>query len=194
MIALYARVSTTDKNQDPEVQLRELREYCQRRGLEVGCEYVDIGISGSKESRPELNRLMADVRAGKYTQVIVWKFDRFARSAAHLLKALDTLSKAGVAFVSLTEGVDTSTPMGKFMLTILGAVSELERSMIIERVRSGMRHAKIKGTKSGKAIGTPRQVDREEVRALLAQGLPKMHVARRMNISVDSVRRVSEAA
>jgi DNA invertase Pin-like site-specific DNA recombinase len=189
MIALYARVSTLDKQQNPEYQLKELRDYCQARQLTVGAEYVDIGISGSKESRPELNRLMADVRAGKYTQVIVWKFDRFARSAAHLLKALDTLTKSGVQFVSLTEGVDTGTPMGKFMLTILGAVGELERSMIIERVKSGMRHAKTHGTKSGQPIGRKRRIDQAEIRSLLAAGNSKMSVARTLNICAETVRR-----
>jgi DNA invertase Pin-like site-specific DNA recombinase len=189
MIALYARVSTLDKQQNPEYQLKELRGYCQRHQLTIGAEYVDIGISGSKESRPELNRLMNAVKAGEYTQVIVWKFDRFARSAAHLLKALDTLTKSGVQFVSLTEGVDTATPMGKFMLTILGAVGELERSMIIERVKSGMKHAKAHGTKSGQPIGRKRSTDHAEIQRLLAAGNSKMEVARTMNVCVETVRR-----
>jgi DNA invertase Pin-like site-specific DNA recombinase len=189
MIALYARVSTLDKQQNPEYQLKELRDYCQRHQLTVGREYVDVGVSGSKESRPELNRLMNAIKAGEYTHVIVWKFDRFARSAAHLLKALDTLTKSGVQFVSLTEGVDTATPMGKFMLTILGAVGELERSMIIERVKSGMRHAKTHGTKSGQPIGRKRQVDHAEIQRLIASGQSKMAVARTLNVCAETVRR-----
>jgi DNA invertase Pin-like site-specific DNA recombinase len=154
MIALYARVSTTDKNQDPEMQLRELREYASRRALTVGAEYVEIGVSGAKDSRPQLARLMADVHAGQFHTVMVWKFDRFARSVAHLLRALDTFNKLQVGFVSLTEGVDTATPMGKFTMTVLGAVGELERSMMIERTKAGMRNAKAKGIHCGR----PRKV------------------------------------
>jgi len=153
-IALYARVSTSDKGQDADLQLRELREYAQRRGLQIGQQYVDHGVSGAKDSRPELDRLMADVHAQKYSAVMVWKFDRWARSVQHLLRSLDQFNKLQVGFVSLTEGVDTSTPMGKFTLTVLGAVGELERSMLIERTKSGMRNAKAKGIHCGR----PRKV------------------------------------
>jgi DNA invertase Pin-like site-specific DNA recombinase len=157
-VALYARVSTSDKGQDSGLQLRELREYCQRRGLTVGQEFVDEGISGAKDSRPQLDKLMAAVVNGEFSTIMVWKFDRFARSVQHLLRALDTFNKLGVHFVSLTEGVDTSTPMGKFTLTVLGAVGELERSMLIERVRAGMRNAQAKGIHCGR----PRKIVRSD--------------------------------
>ncbi len=112
--ALYARVSTNN-GQDPEMQLRELREYCQRRGWEVGHEYVDIGISGAKEKRPELDKLLADAHKRHFDAVVVWRFDRFARSVSHLLRALETFRSLGIEFVSLSEQVDTSTPTGKMI-------------------------------------------------------------------------------
>jgi DNA invertase Pin-like site-specific DNA recombinase len=153
MIALYARVSTDDKGQDPEMQLRELREYAARKGLTVGAEFVDY-TSGAKTSRPQLDRLLAEAKAGKFTAVMVWKFDRMARSVVHLLSVLDSLVASGVQFHSLTEGVDTSTPAGKFTMTVLGAAAELERSMMIERTKAGMRNAKAKGVHCGR----PRKV------------------------------------
>src|SRR6267154_5695721 len=143
--ALYARVSTLDKGQDPTMQLRELREYCQRRGWTVTGEFVDVGVSGSKDSRPELNRLMTDAHRRNFDTVMVWRFDRFARSVSHLLRALETFRALGIEFVSLSENVDTSTPTGKMVFTVLGAVAELERSLIAERVRAGLRHARAKG-------------------------------------------------
>src|SRR5229473_2629154 len=109
-IALYARVSTADKGQDPEMQLRELREYVERRGFVLAGEYVDAGISGAKDSRPELNRLMADAHKRRFDAVCVWKFDRFARSVSHLLRALETFKALGIEFVSFSEQMDTSTP------------------------------------------------------------------------------------
>src|SRR5262249_52440104 len=129
-VALYARVSTLDKGQSPDMQLRELREYAGHRGWALSAEYVDSGISGAKESRPELNRLMADAHKRKFDTVCVWKFDRFARSVSHLLRALETFKALGVEFVSYSEQLDTSTPAGKMVFTVLGAVAELERSLI----------------------------------------------------------------
>jgi hypothetical protein len=127
--AIYAPVSTIAHGQDPAVQTREIREYCQRRGWEVAGEYVDAGISGAKDSRPELSRLVADAHLRRFDAVIVWKFDRFARSVAHLLRALQTFRSLGIEFVSLSEQMDTSTPTGKMVFTALGAVAELERSL-----------------------------------------------------------------
>jgi DNA invertase Pin-like site-specific DNA recombinase len=149
--AIYARVSTVGAGQDPGMQLAELREYCERRGWEVAGEYVDAGISGAKDSRPELNRLMADAHRRAIDIVACWKFDRFARSVSHLLKALETFRVLGIEFVSLTEQVDTATPMGKMIFTVLGSVAELERSLCVERVKCGMRNARAKG----KLIGRP---------------------------------------
>jgi DNA invertase Pin-like site-specific DNA recombinase len=127
--AIYARVSTANSGQDPSMQTRELEEYCQRRGWEVAGCYVDNGISGSKESRPELDRLMADAHRRRFDAVAVWKFDRFARSVSHLLRALETFKALGIDFVSLSEQMDTSTPTGKMVFTVLGAVAELGRAV-----------------------------------------------------------------
>jgi DNA invertase Pin-like site-specific DNA recombinase len=147
-VAIYARVSTA-AGQDPTMQTRELREYCTRRGWDISGAYIDVGISATKERRPELDRLMADAHKRRFDVVCVWKFDRFARSVSHLLKALETFKALGIDFVSYSEAMDTSTPAGKMVFTVLGAVAELERSLIVERVRAGLRNAKAKG----KALG-----------------------------------------
>lgn len=153
-VGIYARVSTPDgKGQSAEMQLRELREHCERRGSQTAGEYVDR-MSGSKDSRPELDRLMADAHKRRFDVVIVWKFDRFARSVSHLLRALETFKALGIEFVSFSEQLDTSTPAGKLVFTVLGAVAELERSLIIERVRAGMRNAKAKGRRIGRPAKT----------------------------------------
>ncbi len=166
-VAAYARVSTSNNGQDPEVQLRELREYVARRGWKLAGEYVDVGISGTKEKRPELNRLMSDAHRRKFDAVVVWKFDRFARSVSHLLRALETFKALGIEFVSLSEQVDTSTPTGKMVFTVLGAVAELERSLIAERVKAGLRNARAKG----KRLGRPKvAVDAATVARLRASG------------------------
>src|SRR3989441_12294368 len=165
--ALYARVSTANNGQDPTMQTRELEEYCERRGWKVVGEYVDVGISGSKEKRPELDRLMADAHRRRFDAVVVWKFDRFARSVSHLLRALETFKALGIEVVSFSEQVDTSTPMGKMVFTVLGAVAELERSLIVERVKAGLRNARAKG----KRLGRPRKVvDAARIAILRAQG------------------------
>src|ERR1700731_4826253 len=165
--AIYARVSTANNGQDPTMQTRELREYCERRGWTVAGEYVDIGISGTKEKRPELDRLLGEAHRRRFDVVVVWRFDRFARSVSHLLRALETFKSLGIEFVSLTEGVDTSTPTGKMIFTVLGAVAELERSLIVERVRAGLRNARAKG----KHLGRPRKVpDATEIKRLRGQG------------------------
>src|SRR5712664_4949168 len=167
-VAIYARVSTANNGQDPTMQTRELREYAERRGWTLAGEYVDIGISGTKEKRQELDRLMVDAHRGQFNAVIVWKFDRFARSVSHLLRALETFQALAIDFVSLSESLDTSTPAGKMVFTVLGAVAELERSLIVERVKAGLRNARAKG----KRIGRPRKVvDTAKIAALRAQGL-----------------------
>jgi DNA invertase Pin-like site-specific DNA recombinase len=148
-VAIYARVSTNN-GQDPAMQIRELREHCKLRGWKLSDEYVDKGISGAKDSRPELNRLMNDAHRRRFDVVAVWKFDRFARSVSHLLRALETFRALGIEFLSLCENVDTSTPTGKMVFTVLASVSELERSLIGERVRAGLRNAKSKGTRLGR--------------------------------------------
>ncbi|MCZ6489177.1 MAG: recombinase family protein, partial [Acidobacteria bacterium] len=182
--ALYSRVSTAKHGQDPEMQLRELREYCQRRGWEIVKEYVDVGISGTKEKRPELDRLLADAHRRRFDAVVVWRFDRFARSVSHLLRALETFRALGIEFVSLSEQVDTSTPTGKMVFTVLGAVAELERSLIVERVRAGLRNARAKG----KRLGRPRMaVDVDKVARLRGQGASWRAVGATLGLSPGTV-------
>ena len=187
--AIYARVSTSN-GQDPHMQTRELREYCQRRGWEIAGDYVDVGVSGAKDSRPELNRLIGDAHRRQFDAVVVWKFDRFARSVSHLLRALETFQALGIEFVSLTEGVDTSTPMGKMVFTVLGAVAELERSLIRERVRAGLRNARAKG----KLIGRPRvKADVAHILDLRAQGLSWLAIGEKLGLGEGTVRRLGLA-
>jgi DNA invertase Pin-like site-specific DNA recombinase len=186
--AIYARVSTANNGQSPEMQLRELREYCGRRGWSIAGEYVDVGVSGTKDSRPELNRLMSDAHRRQFDALVVWKFDRFARSVSHLLKALETFQALGIEFVSLTEGVDTSTPAGRMIFTVLGAVAELERSLICERVKAGLRNAKAKG----KHVGRPRvSLDRSEVARLRGQGLSWVKISEKLGVGEGTVRRAA---
>ena len=178
--AIYARVSTTGNGQSPEMQIRDFGEYCDRRGWTVAGEYVDEGVSGAKDRRPELDRLMADAHKRKFDVVVVWKFDRFARSVSHLLRALETFQALRIEFVSLTEGVDTSTPAGKMVFTVLGAVAELERSLIAERVRAGLRNAKAKG----KRLGRPRTVvDAARIAKLRASGASWRDVCEQTGLS-----------
>lgn len=187
-VAIYARVSTANNGQDPTMQTRELREYAERRGWTVAGEYVDIGISGTKEKRPELDRLMIDAHRRRFDVVVVWKFDRFARSVSHLLRALETFKAQGIEFVSFSEQLDTSTPAGKLVFTVLGAVAELERSLIVERVKAGLRNARSKG----KRLGRPRRiVDARRIASLRAQGLGWKRIARELNCGVSTVLRVA---
>jgi DNA invertase Pin-like site-specific DNA recombinase len=151
-VAIYARVSTANHGQDPTMQTRKLKEYIGRRGWHLAGEYVDVGISGTKEKRPELDRLMADAHRRRFDCVAVWKFDRFARSVPQLLRALDTFRVLGIEFVSLSESLDTATAAGRMVFTVLGAVAEHERSLIVERVKAGLRNAMAKG----KRIGRPK--------------------------------------
>src|SRR5436309_8437398 len=153
-VAVYARVSTSNGHQDPEMQLLELREYAERRSWTIAAEYVDHGISGSKESRPALNRLMADAQRRKFDAVLVWKIDRWGRSLKHLVTSLADLDAYGVAFVSLRDNLDLSTPSGRLMMQLLGAMAELEPALIQERVTARLRNAKLKG----KTLGRPRRI------------------------------------
>lgn len=189
--AIYARVSTANNGQDPTMQTRELREYCERRGWTVVGEYVDIGISGTKEKRPELDRLLGEAHRRRFDAVVVWRFDRFARSVSHLLRALETFKSLGVEFVSLSEQVDTSTPTGKMVFTVLGAVAELERSLIVERVRAGLRNARAKG----KSLGRPRvAVDAARIADLRSQGLSWAKIGERLGLGEGTVRRTAGAS
>jgi DNA invertase Pin-like site-specific DNA recombinase len=190
-VAIYARVSTANNGQDPAMQTRELREYIERRGWQFAGEYVDIGISGAKDKRPQLDRLMADAHRRKFDVVIVWKFDRFARSVSHLLRALETFNALGIGFVSLSESLDTSTPAGRMVFTVLGAVAELERSLIAERVRAGLRNARAKG----KHLGRPRAVvDRSKIATLRNEGLSWAKIADQLGVGEGTVYRAAGAS
>src|SRR6516225_5142431 len=184
--ALYARVSTSKNGQSPEMQLRELREYCERRGWNVAGEYIDTGICGAKDRRPELNRLMVDAHKRRFDVVMVWKFDRFARSVSHLLRALETFKALRIDFVSYSEQMDTSTPAGKMVFTVLGAVAELERSLIAERVRAGWRNARAKG----KRLARPSKgIDRSTVAALRSQGASWRAIAEKLGVGIGTLYR-----
>jgi DNA invertase Pin-like site-specific DNA recombinase len=186
-VALYARVSTLHGQQDPEMQLSELREYATRRGLSIHEEYVDQGVSGSKESRPALNRLMSDAQRCRFDAVLVWKIDRFGRSLKHLVNSLADLSAYGIAFISLRDNLDLSTPSGRLMFQIIGAMAEFERALIQERVRAGLRNAKAKG----KRIGRPRQeVDVPKVLKLRAEGLSWRAISEHLKLGLGTVYRV----
>ena len=133
--ALYARVSTLNHGQDPEVQLRELREFCQRRGFAIAHEYVDKDISGSREKRPALDNLLADCQKRRVDAVVVYRYDRFARSLRQLVNALEEFRSLGIDFISIHEGVDTSTPNGRLVFGIFASIAEFERELIRDRVR-----------------------------------------------------------
>lgn len=179
-VAIYARVSTMNHGQDVGLQTRELQQFAVARGWQVAGEYIDAGVSGAKDSRPELNRLMADAHRRRFDAVLVWKFDRFARSVSHLLRALETFNALGIAFVSLSEQMDTTTPAGKMVFTVLGAVAELERSLIAERVRAGLRNARAKG----KRLGRPRiAVDAARIGGLRGQGRTVREIADELGYS-----------
>src|SRR3981189_1047557 len=187
-VAIYARVSTTNHGQDVSMQTRELKQFAEARSWTVAGEYVDAGVSGAKDSRPELNRLMADAHKRRFDVVCVWRFDRFARSVSHLLRALETFKALGIDFVSFSEQMDTSTPAGKMVFTVLGAVAELERSLIVERVKAGLRNAKAKG----KRLGRPKRiVDARKLTGLRARGFGWKKISREMGIGVGTLYRLA---
>lgn len=179
IVALYARCSTRDK-QDVETQLMPLRDSAKARGSIAAVEYVDVGWSGSKERRPELDLLMRHARQGKFEAVLVARFDRFARSTKHLLTALAEFDRLHIHFISLNESIDTSTAMGKMIFTVLGAVAELERSLIRERVQAGVDRAK----RQGKQLGRPKRIfDRDGVVRRYSSGASIKAVAKEFGVS-----------
>jgi DNA invertase Pin-like site-specific DNA recombinase len=188
-VALYARVSTLNHHQDPEMQLAELREYAARRGWIITAEYVDRGVSGSKERRPQLDRLMADGKARRFDAVLVWKLDRFARSLKHLVNALAEFEALGVAFVSLRDNLDLSTPTGRLMFQIIGAMAEFERALIQERVRAGLRNARAKGA----ILGRPRRiVNTDKITALRSEGASWREISDQLGVGVATLLRRSK--
>jgi DNA invertase Pin-like site-specific DNA recombinase len=194
-VAIYARVSTANNGQDPTMQTRELEEYCQRRGWGIAGTYVDAGVSGAKDSRPELNRLMADAHHCRFSAVLVWKLDRFGRSLRHLVNALAEFEALGVAFISLKDNLDLSTPAGRLMFQIIGAMAEFERSLIVERVKAGMRNARAKGKRIGRP---PRTYLSPDTREVIAEAYRKgegslRQLAVRFGTSVGMIQRCAGA-
>jgi DNA invertase Pin-like site-specific DNA recombinase len=172
-VALYARVSTF-LGQDPEMQLRELRAFAASRGWTVTDEYVDRGVSGSKDRRPKLDLLMGGAKRRAFDIVLVWKLDRFARSVKHLVTAIAEFEALSVQFVSLRDNLDLTTPSGRLMFHVIGAMAEFERSLIQERVRAGLRNARAKGQRLGRpAVNIPQA----KVQRLRAQGLSWSRIA-----------------
>jgi DNA invertase Pin-like site-specific DNA recombinase len=180
--ALYLRVSTVDQN--PETQGIELRQFASQRGYEIVQEYVDHGVSGTKVRRPALDQLLRDAHRRKFDAVLVWSSDRLARSTKHFLQVLDDLNELGIQFHSQREAIDTEGPLGRAIVVIIAAIAELERSLIVERVRAGMRRAKLEGRRIGR---TPLDVDRAVlVRDRLA-GMSLTQVAKKYGLSRASV-------
>jgi len=187
--ALYVRVSTVD--QHPENQLHELRQFASQRGLQIVQEYVDHGFCGARARRPELDRMMEDARRHKFDVLVVWSCDRLARNTKHLLQTLDELNGMGISFLSQREAIDTEGPLGRAILVIVSAMAELERCLIVERVRAGMRRAKLEG----RQIGRSRlDMNREQIVHDRRSGMSLTQVAKRHNISRASVCRLMKEA
>jgi DNA invertase Pin-like site-specific DNA recombinase len=182
--ALYLRVSTVD--QHPETQLHDLRQMASQRGYQIVAEFTDR-ISGTKAKRPGLDQLMTGARRGQFDVVLVWASDRIARSVRHFLEVLDEFNRLNVEFISFREQIDTGGPLGRAIVVIIGAIAELERNLIIERVRAGMRRAKLEGRHIGR---TPLQLDHQAIRRDRDRGHSLREVARMHRISTATVQRV----
>lgn len=187
-VVLYARCSTVD--QHLETQLYDLRELARQRGYDLVSEYTDV-ISGSKAKRPGLDRLIADARRRRFDVVLVAAFDRVARSVRHFLEVLDELNHLGIEFVSFRENIDTGGPLGRAIVVIVGAIAELERNLIVERVKAGMRRAKLEGRQIGRA---PLKIDREQVVSDRCSGMSLTKVAKKHGVSRASVCRLMKEA
>ena len=182
--ALYMRVSTVD--QHPETQLLDLRQMASQRGYEIIQEYTDK-ISGTKAKRPGLDQMMADARRGRFDVVLVWASDRIARSVKHFLDVLDELSRLNIEYISFRENIDTGGPLGRAIIIIIGAVAELERNLIIERVRAGMRRARLEGQHVGRI---PLVLNNLAIQQDRQRGQSLRQIAKGHRISTATVRRV----
>ena len=183
-VAVYVRVSTKDQSVD--MQLHDLERYSRERGLDVFKVYEDNGVSGTKETRPALNELMNDAKKKMFDIVLVWRFDRFARSTKHLVTALHEFRHLGIDFISFQENIDTSSPLGEAIFTIISAMSTLERDIIAERVKGGLRKAKAKG----KRLGRPNdEIDVDKVIKFKEQGKSIREIAKHLNLSRGKVER-----
>lgn len=184
-VAIYARCSTHDKGQDPELQLSPLREYCQRRGFTIAGEYVDNGISGMKDKRPQLDRLMDAARKRQIDIILVWKLDRFGRTLKQLVMALDELTGIGIGFISYQDNLDLTTAQGRLMFHIIASMAEFERELIKERVKAGLDNARRKGKKLGRKPLPP--VFSEKAFSLRSEGLSYRDIGKKLNVSIGSV-------
>jgi DNA invertase Pin-like site-specific DNA recombinase len=182
--ALYMRVSTLD--QHPETQLLDLRQMASQRGYEIIQEYTDK-ISGTKAKRPGLDQMMADARRGRFDVVLVWASDRIARSVKHFLDVLDELNRLNIEYVSFRENIDTGGPLGRAIIIIVGAVTELERNLIIERVRAGMRRARLEGRHIGR---NPLELDHAGIQRDRGQGQSLREIAKGHRVSTATIWRV----
>jgi DNA invertase Pin-like site-specific DNA recombinase len=181
--ALYARVSTADQASGLEAQVRTLREFCEKNQITHYELFADENQSGAKASRPSLDRMMTAVRNGEIDKVVVYSFSRFARSTTHLLGALEEFRKMSVSFISYTEQIDTNSPMGRAFFTVIAAIAQLERELIVERVKNGLKNAKAKG----KHIGRKKTRNSALIRALLAKKIPYRKIAEIANCSHGSI-------
>ena len=190
-VALYARVSTTD--QDCAMQIQELREFCERRGWILAAEYVDTGWSGAKKSRPQFDKLMAAARLHKFDIILVWKLDRFGRSVSNFVEAIQSLDTWGVRFICASQTIDTdnNNPGSKLLMTVLAAVAEFERSMIVERVKAGMKAAQRRGVHCGR---TALVIDSKKVLELHLRGKSLRAIAKELRLQKDTVRNVLKRA
>lgn len=184
-VAIYARVSTHDKGQDPDLQLKPLREYCKNRGFDVTGEFVDVGISGSKDKRPELDKLLGMVKKRQVDCVIVWKLDRFGRSMKHLVNMLDEFEKLGVSFISYQENLDFTCPTGKLMFHIIAAMAEFEKELIRERVKAGLSNARSKGKQIGRKPIDP--ILTEKIIELRNQNFSFGKISKQLKLSVGVI-------
>ena len=182
--ALYMRVSTVE--QHPETQLHDLRQMAAQRGFEIVKEYTER-ISGAKAKRPGLDAMMADGRRGRFDVVLVWASDRIARSTKHFLDVLDELNRINIEYVSFRENIDNAGPLGRAIVVIIGAIAELERSLIVERVRAGMRRARLEGQRIGRA---PLELDNAAIQNDRRQGQSIRQIARGHSVSTATIQRV----
>ena len=185
-IGIYCRVSTLGQSTDS--QLLDLRRYVSERQWHIFKEYCDNGISGTKDSRPALDELMDAARKRRFDTVLVWRFDRFARSTKHLILALEEFRNLGVDFISYQENIDTSSPLGSAIFTIISAVAQLEKDIIAERVKAGLRRARENGKKLGRPKGTA--LDVEMIHGLRSEGLSLQQIATELNTSKTTVSRL----
>src|SRR3954452_17573378 len=187
--AIYARVSTVDRGQDPETQLRQLREYAERRGFPIAFEYVDHA-SGAKSDRAQYRIMLDAARRREFDVLLVWRYDRFARSMRELVNALSEFEGLGIDFISYNEGADTTTPQGKLLFGIMASLAELERSLIAERVKAGMQRAKAQGKHTGRPALPSLTRAKEEGLRRQSPPLSLRAIAKKVGVSVQTVANV----